>query len=208
MGSTDVLRIRRSVRKTALWAVGSAILTFGSVGLLSENLGYKIAGVIGILLFGAATVMLLVRLVRHRDFLRAGPEGLEQLAVRPHVTLAWADIADITVIKRDNRVRTVGITVRDSARLPPRRHVPDLARHRWYGRVVKGLLGGVQLLAEGPTGVGDAIGTLRADVDLKATFEISTLGWPVSTEQAVEMLRARWIAAGGSPAPRPGGASG
>lgn len=203
-----MLRIRRSARKTALWTVGSAILTFGSAGLLSENLGYKIIGVIGIVLFGAATVMLLARLVRPRDFLRAGPQGLEQLAVRPHVTLAWAEIADITVIKRDNRVRTIGITVRDPSRLPAGGHVPDLSRQRSYGRIVKGLLGGVQLLAEGPMGVGDTIGTLRADIDPKATFEISTLGWPVKTEQAVELLRARWIAAGGSPATTSGRASG
>lgn len=207
MASTDVLRFRRSVRKTALWAVGSAVLTLGCVSLLSQNLGYKIIGVMGILLFGAATVMLLVRLARPRDFLRAGPEGLEQLAVRPHVTLAWEQISDIKVIKRDNHVRTVGITVRDASLLPPQGHVPDLARHRWYGRVLKGFLGGVQLLAEGPTGIGDAVGTLRSDVDLKATFEISTLGWPVSTEQAVQQLRARWLAAGGSPPARDGGAS-
>ncbi|HUE26509.1 MAG TPA: STM3941 family protein [Solirubrobacteraceae bacterium] len=203
VGSDEVLRIRRSTRKTALWAVGAAILTAASVGLLSENLGYKIAGVIGLLLFGAATVMLLVRLVRPRDLLRAGPVGIDQLAVRPHVTVAWAEITDIEVINRDHRVKTVGITVRDPSRLPHRGQVSDVAQSRWFGRVVKVLLGGVQLLAEGPTGASDALDTVRADVDLKATFEISTLGWPVSTERAVDLLRARWIVAGGQPSKPP-----
>lgn len=187
------------MRKTTLWTIGSAVLTVACGGLLSENLGYKIVGVMGLLLFGGATVMLLGALVRPRDLLRAGPDGLEQLAVRPHVTLAWAEIADIAVVARDHRVRTLGITVRDPSRLPSGESRPDGARYRWFGRVVKLALGGVQLLAEGPTGVGDTLDTLRADLDRKATFEISTLGWTVNAEQAVALLRAQWIAAGGSP---------
>lgn len=199
MESNEVLRIRRSTRKTALWVVGAAILTVASVSVLSGNIGYKIAGVVGLLLFGTATVMLLVRLVRPRDFLRAGPVGIDQLAVRPRVTIAWAEITNIAVINRDHRVTTVGITVRDPSRLPHGGQLSGVMRSRWFGRLVKVLLGAVQLLAEGPAGASDVLDTARADLDLKATFEISTLGWPVSTEKAVELLRARWIVAGGQP---------
>jgi hypothetical protein len=202
--SNEVLRIRRSKRKTALWVVGAAILTIASASVLSKNVGYKIAGVAGVLLFGAATVMLLVRLVRPRDFLRAGPVGIDQLAVRPHVTITWGEITDIAVIDRDHRVKTVGITVRDPSLLPRGGQVSGVIRSRWFGRLVKVLLGAVQLLAEGPAGASDVLDTARADLDLKATFEISTLGWPVSTERAVELLRARWIVAGGQPPDPPG----
>jgi hypothetical protein len=165
------------------------------VTVLSGNTGSKIIGGLGILLFGAATVMLLVRLVRPRDLLRADAVGMEQLAFRPHVTIAWADITDIAVIKRDHGVRTIGITVRDPSQLPRRARFLDVTKARSVGRLFKVLFAGVQLLAEGPAGTADAIDTLRADFDPKATFEIATLGWPIGTEEAVELLRTRWIGA-------------
>lgn len=194
--------IRRSGPKTAVWAVVSAGMAVGSMlALYPKNTGGKILGVAGLLLFGAAALKLLFWLLSPRDLLRTGPDGIEQLAVRPQVLIPWAEISDITVVKRPHRVKTVGITVRDPSRFPAHGQLNPVMRSRWLIRTVKLLLGGTQLLYTGPTGIKDAIGTLQEDDSMHTTFELSTLGWPVNPKPLVEQLRARWIAAGGRPPP-------
>jgi hypothetical protein len=191
------LRIRRSGRKTAVWAVVSAAMAIGSLlALYPTNTGGKILGVAGLVLFGAAALKLVFWLLSPRDLLRTGPDGIEQLAVRPEVLIPWAEISDITLVKRGHGVKTVGITVRDPSKFPAHGQLNPVMRSPWLTRTVKLLLGGTQLLYTGPTGINDAIGTLREDDSMHATFELSTLGWPVKPEPLVEQLRARWIAAG------------
>jgi hypothetical protein len=202
MESIGELRIRRSGRKTAVWAVVSAGMAVGSMlALYPKNTGGKILGVAGLLLFGAVALKLIFWLLSPRDLLRTGPDGIEQLAVRPQGLIPWAEISNITVVKRGHGVKTVGITVRDPSKFPAHGQLNPVMRSPWLIRTVKLLLGGSQLLYTGPTGIKDAIGTVREDDSMHATFELSTLGWPIKPKPLVKQLQARWIVAGGQPPP-------
>lgn len=112
-GSEEVLVIRRSAGKTASWALGcacAAILL--GLGLFQRNMGAKIIGGVALLGFGLGALGFLHRLRKPRDLLRVGPDGIDQLAVRPHATIAWDEITDIRVIQRGYN-KNVGIKVRD-----------------------------------------------------------------------------------------------
>jgi hypothetical protein len=84
-GPHDVLGIRRSTRKTALWAagVGTAALLCG-LGLLQRATSARVTGGVFLLLLGALASVFVYRLLKPRDLLRVGLEGIDQLADRPH----------------------------------------------------------------------------------------------------------------------------
>jgi hypothetical protein len=92
-------------------------------------------------------------------------------------------------------VQTLGITVRVPSALPQHGQLNPIGRSRWIPRGAKFLLAGTQLLSEGPLGITDALDTLQSDASRHATFEISTVAFPMNTEQLVGLLRARWSAA-------------
>ena len=195
------LRIRRSRSKVALWTViALAMGAACSVYLLPGNIGAKLLGAVGALLFFGAAAVLLRDLLAPRDLMLIGPEGIDQRALRPHVLIPWEEITDISAIDRGHRVQTLGITVRDAAKLPKRGQLNPIMRSRWLPRFAKLLLGSAQLLYEGPSGVSDAVDTLRSDMTPHATFEISTLAFPISTKELVGVLRAQWTAAVRHPA--------
>lgn len=74
-----------------------------------------------------------------------------------------------------------------------------VSRSRGLAQMVKPALAGLQIFAEGPTGIGDPASTFQEDMAPHATLEISTLGWPMGTEPLVDLLRSRWIAERGHP---------
>jgi hypothetical protein len=172
-------------------ALGAACLVY----LLDGNLGSKILGIAGAALFFGVAAILLRQLLVPRDLLRVGPDGIDQRAVRPHVLIRWDEIVDIRAIDRGHRVQTLGITVRVPSALPQHGQLNPIGRSRWIPRGAKFLLAGTQLLSEGPLGITDALDTLQSDASRHATFEISTVAFPMNTEQLVGLLRARWSAA-------------
>lgn len=127
------------------------------------------------------------------------PDGLLRLAVRPHATIRWDDVADIFVIERSHKVKALGITVRDATRLDRPGRLSLIMRSPWTGRIVKPILAALALFAEGEQGIGDAAEAVGADTDTHSTFEIATVGWPIKSVPLVDELRSRWIAAGGRP---------
>lgn len=198
-----MLRIRRSRAKLALWAAIGIALAAGSVGyLVPLGIGGKILGIACAVLFSFVALKLLVELVVPRDVIVIGPEGIYQRAVRPHVLIPWREITDIGVIERNDRVRTLGVKVRNPSQFP-RGRPSALLNNRWVPWLVKLLLGASVLLAEGSAGAGDAVKAVGEDMSSHATFEISTLGFPTSTEELVDVLRARWRKVVGPPPHRP-----
>jgi hypothetical protein len=95
-GPDDVLVIRRSTRKTALWAagIGTAALLCG-LGLLQRATSAKVTGGVFLLLLGVLAPAFGYRLLKPRDLLRVGPEGIDQLAYRPRAFIPWEEITDI-----------------------------------------------------------------------------------------------------------------
>jgi hypothetical protein len=198
--SDDVLRIQRSRRQAALWtAISLGMGVACLVLLVPGNAGAKVLGIVAALLFFAVAVKLSRDLKAPRDLLLIGPEGIDQRAVRPHGLIPWREIADISAVDRGHRVRTVGITVRDASKLPKQGQLNPIIRSRWLPRFTKLFLGTAQVLYSGPSGVKDAADTFREDMSLHATFEISTLGFPISTDELVSVLRARWSTEVGHP---------
>lgn len=190
--------IRRSTRKTALWAagIGTAALLCG-LGLLQRATSAKITGGVFLFLLGALASVFVYGLLKPRDLLRVGREGIDQLTDRPRVFIPWEEITDIFVIKHGHS-KNVGIKVRDPALFVTTRGQRVL-RSEGFAWTLKPLLAGLQVLAEWPSGFGDAARTLTTDL-YPATFEISTVGWPVRPTQLVQELRSRWVAAAGQPA--------
>jgi len=200
----DVLRIRRSRVKLAPWLLLTVVVAAAFVRyFVPGGVGAKIVGIGGAVFFGWAAVKLLIALVVPHDVLVIGPEGIYQRAVRPYVLIPWREIADIGVIERSDRVRTVGVIVRNRSQFPNHGPLGRLLSRRWVPWLLKLLLGVSVVLYAGGGGVGDAIKTLGADMSAHATFEISTLAFPMSTEELVEFLHARWRKVIGPPRHRP-----
>jgi hypothetical protein len=204
VGQDDVVRIRRS-RAKLVWALAVSIgfLAFCVGYLMPLGIGAKIIGILGAVFFSGVALKVLIELVVPRDLLLIGPDGIYQRAVRPHVLIPWHEITDIGVIERSDRVTTLGVVVRNPSQFPQQGALGPLVNNRWMPRVVKLLLGASQLLYEGPAGAGDVVHTLGADMSSHATFEISTLGFPMSTQELVDLLHARWRKAVGPPRHRP-----
>lgn len=200
MGQNDVLRIRRSRWKVALpTAIALGMGAGCLVWLVPTNIGGEIIGIAGAVVFFSVGLRLFRELLVPRDVMLIGPEGIDQRAVHPHVLIPWGEIAHIGVIERSNRVMTLGITVRHPAQFFKRGALRPVRQSRWLPWFVKLLLGTSQLLYEGPAGVTDAVDTFREDMSAHATFEISTLAFPLSTEELVQLLRVRWRKAVGPP---------
>jgi hypothetical protein len=200
--ANHVLRIRRSRRQSAVWTAISLGMGIACVVILwPGNAGAKILAIVGALLFLAAAVKLSRGLLAPRDLMLIGPEGIDQRVVQPHVLIPWREIADIKAIDRGHRVQTLGITVRDASKLPKRGQLNPIMKSRWLPRFAKLLLGATQVLYAGPSGVKDAMDTFHEDMDLHATLEISTLAFPMRTEELVRVLRSRWSTEVGRPPP-------
>ena len=204
MVQDDVLRVRRSRVKLAPWLLLSVVFAAGFVRyFIPLGVGAKIIGIIGAVFFSWGAVKLSFELLVPRDVMVIGREGIYQRAVRPHVLIRWREIADIGVIERGSRVRTVGVVVRNPAQFRNRGPLGRLLSHRWVPWLLKLLLGVSVVLYEGGAGVSDAIKTLGGDMSSHATFEISTLGFPMSAEELVDLLHARWRKIVGPPRHRP-----
>jgi hypothetical protein len=205
-GAEEVLVIRRSRGKLAAWAIVAVVFAVVGFGALyPENIGGMILGVIALLLFGGAAVRMLIWMVRPREVLRAGPDGLVVLAIRPPATLAWGTVTDIRVDRRSGKARFLAITIEDPAQLDRHRQMNRILHSRWFGRVTKLTLAGATLVYEGPGGITDAFDTLREDVTYHGTLEIPTIAWETDPALMTQQLRARWTAAAGRSRPPTGG---
>ena len=204
MVQDDVLRIRPSRVKLAPWLLFAVAATAAFVYyFVPGGVGAKVIGIGGAAFFGWGALKLLSALVVPRDVLVIGPEGVYQRAVRPHVLIPWHEITQIGVIERSDRVRTVGLIVRNPSHFRHRGPLGRLLSHRWVPWLLKLLLGASVVLYEEGGGVGDAIKTLGADMSAHATFEISTLAFPMSSEELVQILATRWRKVVGPPRHHP-----
>jgi hypothetical protein len=199
----QVLHIRRSRRKAVVWTVMALVLVLSAIwyGLKAGAPG-KVIAAIGVLLFGSGALMLAREALSPRDLLMVSPDGIDQRAVSPHAMIPWNEIADIQVIERAHRVKTLGVTVRHPELLPRRGQLGRVERSPWLGRGVKAGLAVLVIGAEGPSGIKDAVDAVREDTELHATFEIPTVALELGPDELVSELRHRWVAAGGQPLPR------
>jgi hypothetical protein len=98
-----VVPVRRSAGGVAAWFIPLAAIAMASLAGLgyavSEGDGAGIvAGALLALLFTWLAVAFGRRLFKPRDLFRIGPDGIEQLAVRPHGMLRWDEITDLRVV--------------------------------------------------------------------------------------------------------------
>jgi hypothetical protein len=193
-------------RKPALWLLlCAAVAALFGQAVFQPGLAVEVVGAVVSLLCIALSLRFVLLLFRPRDFLRAGPAGIDQLAIRPHCTIPWEQVTDILVVKTGS-IKCLGIKVRDPSLFFPPTRLRRLSHSRGLIDVLKVGLASLTLMAGAATGgtggaiseASSAAGVFTQDF-FPADFLIQPMCWQFTPKRTVQLLRARWVAAGGHP---------